>query len=156
MVSGERERRQCGYLTGTCADTLASFAYAFKKRSEGGTAMADGLAMKLLIAGVIGAIVGAAAADRYHFPAASVYGFNKQSGGGPSRPPASPMVDSARAGEARADDSIGRPRIMRSASPVGLEAGPSGPPQWRGSHDGYGRAAMGWRECEDPDFGIHG
>src|SRR5215470_3584608 len=123
--------------------------------------MADNQAMKLLIAGVIGAIVGAAAADRYHFPAGSVYGFNKQSGSRPSRPPASPMIGTAKAAEARADDSIGPPpRTTRSAAPAWPawpEGGPGGPSQWRGARPGvYGRTAMCWREYEDPDFGVTG
>src|SRR5258708_37668563 len=116
--------------------------------------------MKLLVAGIIGAIVGAATADRYHFPAGSVYGFNKQSGSHRSQPPASPVIDSAKAGEARTDDSVVPPRIMRSASRVSPdwpEVGPGGPPQWRGARpSGYGRAAMCWREYEDPDFGTTG
>jgi hypothetical protein len=38
--------------------------------------MADNLALKLLVAGIIGAVVGAAAADRYRSPAGLMYGFN--------------------------------------------------------------------------------
>jgi hypothetical protein len=119
--------------------------------------MADNLAMKLLIAGVIGAIVGAATADRYHFPAGSVYGFKNQSESRQSRPPANPVIASARAGEARTDDSIGKARVMRTAPPDRTEVGSSGPPQTRGTKpSGYGRAAMCWREYEDPDFGPTG
>ena len=119
--------------------------------------MADNLAMKLLIAGIIGAIVGAATADRYRFPAGSVYGFKNQSESGQSRPPVNPMIASAKAGEARTDDSISPSRIMRSASPDRPEVGPGGPPQWRGARPtGYRRAAMCWREYEDPDFGPAG
>jgi len=117
--------------------------------------MADNLTVKLLIAGVIGAVVGAATADRYHFPAGSVYGF-KQSGSRTSQPPANPVIASARA-EARTDDSIGQPRATRSASADRPEVGSSGPPQSRGTKpSGYGRAAMCWREYEDPDFGMTG
>src|SRR5579883_569289 len=119
--------------------------------------MADNLAMKLLIAGVIGAIVGAAASDRYHFPAGLVYGFNTPSGSRQSRPPASPMISSAKAGEVRADETISPPRMMRSAQSGGTEAGRSRPPQWRAPRPGgYGRAAICWREYEDPDFGTFG
>jgi hypothetical protein len=39
--------------------------------------MADNLALKLLVAGIIGAVVGAAAADRYRLPAGLMYGFNR-------------------------------------------------------------------------------
>jgi hypothetical protein len=134
---------------------MAVFAYALKKE-PGGVAMADNLTVKLLIAGVVGAIVGAATADRYHFPAGSVYGF-KQTGNRTSQLPANPMIASAKAGEARTDDSIGHPRIMRSASADRPEVGPSGPPQSRGIRpSGYGRAAMCWREYDDPDFGMTG
>src|SRR5260370_19586655 len=120
--------------------------------------MADNLAMKLLIAGIVGAIVGAATADRYHFPAGSVYGFNKQSGSRRSQPPVSPVIDSARAGEARTDDSVVPPRIMRSASRVSPdwpEVGPGGPPQSRGARpSGYGRAAMCWTAERGPVLGT--
>jgi hypothetical protein len=119
--------------------------------------MADNLAMKLLIAGVIGAIVGAATADRYHFPAGSVYGFKKQSESRQSRSPSNPVIASARAAEARTDDSIGPPRATRTTPPDRPEVGLSGPPQSRGTKpSGYGRAAMCWREYEDPDFGPTG
>jgi hypothetical protein len=119
--------------------------------------MADNLAMKLLIAGIIGAIVGAATADRYRFPAGSVYGFKNPSESGRSRPPVNPVIASAKAVEARADDSTGSSGIIRSASPDRPEAGPSGPPQWRGPRPtGYRRAAMCCREYEDPDFGPTG
>jgi hypothetical protein len=39
--------------------------------------MADNLALKLLVAGIIGAVVGAAAADRYRSPTGLMYGFNR-------------------------------------------------------------------------------
>src|SRR5258708_33401720 len=108
--------------------------------------MADNLAMKLLIAGIIGAIVGAATADRYHFSAGSVYGFKRQSESGQSRPPVNPMIASARAGEARADDSIGPSRIMPSASPDRPDVGPSPTRQWRGPRPNrYLRAATTWK-----------
>ena len=117
--------------------------------------MADNLAMKLLIAGIVGAVVGAATADRYRFPAGSVYGFKNQSESGQSRTPTNPVIASARAGEARTGDSASPPRVMRTAPPDRPEVGPSGSPPSRGAKPsaGYRPVAMCWREYDDPDFG---
>jgi hypothetical protein len=117
--------------------------------------MADNLALKLLIAGVIGAVVGAAAADRYHMPAGAVYGVGKPMSSQRVRPSAGPAVNSA---EKVADDSIGPPRIMRSFPSDRLEAGPNRPTRWRAPARAgrSARTAICWREYEDLGFGTVG
>jgi hypothetical protein len=114
--------------------------------------MADNQALKLLMAGIVGAVIGAAASDRYHFPAGSVFGSKQTGSQQRSRAPA--LINSASAGERPADDP---PRIMRSAPrswPDWPEAG--GPPRWRGARASGSRPALCWREYEDWNFGTVG
>jgi hypothetical protein len=63
--------------------------------------MADNLALKLLVAGIIGAVVGAAAAEKYHFPTGLVYGpFSSRPAPYGARP-IDPVLGSGEAGEMR-------------------------------------------------------
>lgn len=107
--------------------------------------MADNLALKLLVAGIIGAVVGAAAAERYHLPAGLVYGGFNRPTGYRTRHAIDPMIGSGRAVE-RPDD--GR-RLLRRDWPDGP------PPRWRGTRSPK-RTALCWREYEDWDFGTTG
>jgi hypothetical protein len=54
--------------------------------------MADNLALKLLVAGIIGAVVGAAAAERYHFPTGLVYGGMNRPTAYRTRPAIDPTI----------------------------------------------------------------
>jgi hypothetical protein len=103
--------------------------------------MADNLALKLLVAGIIGAVVGAAAADRWRLPAGMMYGFNRPwtttsrgaadgRGGGPERPP----EDSSR----------------RFGGPPDYYWPDWPPPRWQQARPRSGpRIALCWREGDD-------
>lgn len=106
--------------------------------------MADNLALKLLVAGIIGAVLGAAAAERYHFPTGLVYGgLNSR-----TRPPIDPMIGS---GRAPIDD---RPRLVLREPP---DYWPDWPPRrYRAPPRSAPRTAMCWREFEDWNFGTTG
>src|SRR5579864_122951 len=111
----------------------------------GGIAMADNLALKLLVAGIIGAVVGAAAADRYRLPSGLMYGFNR-----PWTTTSRGAPDSVRPGE-RYDDYYRR----WSSPPDWPDWGPS--QRWRQVRPGPSpRIAMCWREYEDWNFGTRG
>jgi hypothetical protein len=114
--------------------------------------MADNLALKLLIAGIIGAVVGAAAADRYRFPAGSVYGAVNRTAqeGYRVQPSSDPMTGPAR-GLVRLEE---QPRV-EWAPPPWPDWGPPGEPRWRAPRT-PGRAALCWREYQDWDFGTTG
>jgi hypothetical protein len=125
--------------------------------------MSDNLALKLLVAGIIGAVVGAAAAERYHFPTGLVYG-------GLNRPvsyrtgPIDPTMGSGRA-EQPADNG---PRIVYGVPQGWPEPGwgPAPPqPQPQGYY--YRRPApqraeprvparLCYREFENWNFGTSG
>jgi hypothetical protein len=126
--------------------------------------VADNLALKLLVAGIIGAVVGAAAAERYHFPTGRVYGgFNR----GPSvnyqtRPAIDPMIGSGRAERPGGGDG---PRVVWGSPP------PDYWPDWRPPppprppprpwvrmrpRPAAPRTALCWREFEDWNFGTTG
>jgi len=103
--------------------------------------MADNLALKLLVAGIIGAVVGAAAAERYHFPTGLVYGGMNRPTAYRTRPAIDPMI-----GSGRAD---------REDGPILLEAPPDyyPPPRYRAPpRRPPPRAAWCWREFEDWNF----
>jgi hypothetical protein len=123
--------------------------------------MSDNLALKLLVAGIIGAVVGAAAAERYHFPTGLVYGGFNRSPTYRTRP-IDPMLGSGRA----ADEG---PRIVYGASPP-VEVAPP-PQEWEPQQPRYyyrrpeprsaprlppTRTALCYREYENWNFGTSG
>jgi hypothetical protein len=120
--------------------------------------MADNLALKLLIAGVIGAVVGAAAADRYHLPAGATYGVGKPLSSQGRWPSSGPTVNPTKSVEKLADDSVAPPHVMRSSPSERPEAGPNGAARLRAPArpSGPARTAICWREYEDLDFGTVG
>jgi hypothetical protein len=112
--------------------------------------MADNLALKLLVAGIIGAVIGAAAEGRYH-PTGLVYGpFNNRS---ESRwLPIDPTMGSGNA------DGYWRPD--RPAAGWREDPAPgwnSPPPRYRTpARPPTSRTAWCWKEFEDWDFGTVG
>jgi hypothetical protein len=119
--------------------------------------MADNLALKLLIAGVIGAVVGAASADRFHLPTGVVYGFAKPISSQKGRPSSSPTVNAAKSDEKLTDASAG-PNVMQSVASGRTEAEPNKPGRWHASARprGSARSAICWREYTDLNFGTVG
>jgi hypothetical protein len=119
--------------------------------------MADNLALKLLVAGIIGAVVGAALAERYHFPTGLVYGGLNRPTTYRTRPPIDPTI-----GSGRADREEG-PRIVIEEYPNGRDSPP--PPDWRDYPPPRyrplpprpaPRTAWCWREFEDWNFRTTG
>ncbi len=126
--------------------------------------MADNLALKLLVAGVIGAVLGVAATDRNRFPTGLVYGgFNNGPPPG-GRPPIDPRIG---------DGSVYGPfdgpppgGLLRRPWPDWSRDGgygpPGGPPRYPppGQYRGVMRApdhmARCWMEAEDWDFAVTG
>jgi hypothetical protein len=109
--------------------------------------MADNLALKLLVAGIIGAVVGAAAAEKYHFPTGLVYGpFNSR----PAPPygrPIDPVIGSGDVGEVR-----GGPRVVLVPEfPPEL---PPERPRYRAPRNPPARATTAWclQEYENWNF----
>jgi hypothetical protein len=128
--------------------------------------MSDNLALKLLVAGIIGAVVGAAAAERYHFPTGLVYGGLNR-----ARPyeriAIDPMMGSGRVVtvEPRPDD--GGRRDVYGAPPV--EDGGSTPYNYRAAPEpryyyyrrptpraAPARSALCYREVENWNFAPSG
>ncbi len=104
--------------------------------------MADNLALKLLVAGIIGAVVGAAAAERYHFPTGLVYGGINRPSAYRTRPAIDPMFG-------RGDREDG-PRIAIEPTP---DYYPPPPPRYRPlPQRPPPRTAWCWREFEDWNF----
>jgi hypothetical protein len=101
--------------------------------------MADNLALKLLVAGIVGAVVGASASERFRLPAGLVYGgFSKPTTG---------------RGMERPDDP---PRTLWRSPPDWPDwPSPDPQPRWRGTRS-QTRTALCWREYEDWDFGTTG
>jgi hypothetical protein len=125
----------------------------------GGDIMADNLALKLLVAGIIGAVVGAAAAERYHFPTGLVYGgFNSRPPTATyrTRPAIDPMIGSGRAERDR-DDDDGAVVVEREPYPTYAP-----PPRYRGPPPPPRRpappprTAWCWKESENWDFRTTG
>jgi hypothetical protein len=116
----------------------------------GGDTMADNLALKLLVAGIIGAVVGAAAAERYHFPTGLVYGGMNRPTAYRTRPAIDPMI-----GSGRADREDG-PRVLLEAPPDWRDYPP--PPPWYRTppRRPAPRMAWCWREFEDWNFRTTG
>jgi hypothetical protein len=120
--------------------------------------MSDNLALKLLVAGIIGAVVGAAAAERYHFPTGLVYGgLNRPTDY--RRPAIDPMMGAGRAAEQRPDDD--GPRVVYGAAPP--EWAPTPPryyyyrrPVQRPVPRAPARTALCYREYENWNFGTSG
>jgi hypothetical protein len=115
--------------------------------------MADNnLPLKLLVAGIIGAVIGAAATEKYHLPTGSVYGpFNK--GPGEGRPAIDPMIGSGRA-ELRPDDG---PWAARPDWPPPPDYWPPlPPPRYRepAVKAPAPRAAWCYRDFEEWNFGT--
>jgi hypothetical protein len=111
--------------------------------------MADNLALKLLVAGIIGAVVGAAAAEKYHFPTGLVYGgFN-------SRPAPygmrsiDPMTGSGDAGEERERVVVvpDWPTELPTSRPPRYRAPPRNPPE---------QTSWCWQEYENWNFAMTG
>jgi hypothetical protein len=119
--------------------------------------MSDNLALKLLVAGIIGAVVGAAAAERYHFPTGLVYGgLNRPTY---RRAAIDPMLGSARAPEPRPDDDA--PRIVYGVAPP--EWGPPPPSYYYEQRPARvvprpspARTALCYREVENWNFAPSG
>jgi hypothetical protein len=110
----------------------------------GGIAMADNLALKLLVAGIIGAVIGAAAADRYRLPSGLMYGFN--------RPWTTTSRGAADARSIERPDDSGRSSYSPDYWP---DWGPS--QRWRQVRPRPGpRIAMCWRDYEDWNFRARG
>jgi hypothetical protein len=99
--------------------------------------MADNLALKLLVAGIIGAVVGAAAADRYRLPAGLMYGFNR-----PWTTTSRGAADGRSGAERGPDDSS---RGFRAPPDYWPDWPPS---RWREGRSGP-RIALCWRPYED-------
>jgi hypothetical protein len=103
--------------------------------------MADNLALKLLVAGIIGAVVGAAAADRYRLPAGLMYGFNR------------PWTTTSRGADSgRAPERFSGEESRRYGAPPPDYWPDWGPSQerWRRVRpSGPPRVAMCWRPYED-------
>src|SRR5215471_15918696 len=120
-----------------------------------GCTMADNLALKLLVAGIIGAVVGAAVADRFHFPAGLVYGgLNRPLTAHRTPPAIDPTIGSGRAG---GYDDDGPRTEWRTAPPDWPDwPRPNQLPQWRPPARSPDRTALCWREFEDWDFGRTG
>lgn len=114
--------------------------------------MADNLALKLLVAGIVGAVVGAAASERFRLPAGLVYGGFNRPTAYRTRPAIDPMIGSGR-GMERPDDP---PRTLWRVPPDWPDwPPPDPPPRWRGTRSPT-RTALCWREYEDWDFGTTG
>ena len=114
--------------------------------------MADNLALKLLVAGIIGAVIGATAADRYRIPAGLVYGgLNRPPAAYGTRPAIDPTFGSGRA-EGYGDDGpgVGTPPDWPDWPQ------PSQLWQWRPPTRSPARTALCWREFEDWDFSRTG
>jgi hypothetical protein len=118
--------------------------------------MADNLPLKLLIAGVIGAVVGAAAADRYYLPAGAAYGLGKPMSR--VRPSSGLTVNSEKSGEKLAANSTEPPHVMRGVLSERPETGPNAPVRRRASARprGFARTGICWREYVDLNFGRVG
>jgi hypothetical protein len=122
--------------------------------------MADNLALKLLVAGIIGAVIGAAAAERYHFPTGLVYGGMDRPSAYRTRPAIDPLSGSGRADRAdradrggdRADREDG-PRIVLESPPAYYYPPP--PPRYR-PPPRRPLTAWCWREFEDWNFRTTG
>jgi hypothetical protein len=116
--------------------------------------MADNLALKLVVAGIIGAVVGAAAADRYRFPTGLVYGgLNRPPTAYRTGPAIDPTIGSGRA-EGYGDDG---PRVEWGTPPDWPDLPqPSELPRWRPPARSPARTALCWREFEDWDFSRTG
>jgi hypothetical protein len=110
--------------------------------------MADNLALKLLVAGIIGAVIGAAAAERYHFPTGLVYGGMNRPGAYRMGPAIDPL-----SGSGRADGEDG-PRIVLEPPPDYYYPPP--PPWYRPPRRLAPRTAWCWREVEDWNFRTTG
>ncbi len=109
--------------------------------------MADNLALKLLVAGIVGAVIGAAAAERYHFPTGLVYGGLNQSPVYRTRPPIDPMYGSGRV--EREDGAVIYEPEWRELPPP--------PRYYRPPLRGPARrTAWCWREYEDWNFRTRG
>ncbi|MBO0753856.1 MAG: hypothetical protein J2P53_17185 [Bradyrhizobiaceae bacterium] len=114
--------------------------------------MADTLALKLLVAGIVGAVVGAAAAERYH-PTGLVYGpFNNRPSTYRPRSAIDPTMGSANADGYGYDYApADRPQTRWRETP----------PSWDWPRRRYrppprpqARSAWCWEEYEEWDFGT--
>ncbi len=112
--------------------------------------MADNLALKLLVAGIIGAVIGAAAAERYHFPTGLVYGGVNRPSAYRTRPAIDPSSGSGRADREDREDG---PRIVLEPPPAYYYPPP--PPRYRPPPP-RPRTAWCWREFEDWNFRTTG
>lgn len=114
--------------------------------------MADNLALKLLVAGIIGAVVGAAASERHLFPAGQVYGgFNRPPYG--PRPAIDPMYGSGSYDEGLPDEG---PRVVWERRPD--DDWPDWPPpRYRAPrpHHPVRRTAWCWKEDDEWNFGHY-
>jgi hypothetical protein len=118
--------------------------------------MADNLALKLLVAGIIGAVVGAAASERFHFPTGLVYGGVNRPTSYRTRPAIDPTIG-------RGDREDDGARIVLEPYPDSLPPpppryAPPPPPRYRMEPPRWPapRTAWCWREFEDWNFRTAG
>jgi hypothetical protein len=116
--------------------------------------MADNLALKLLVAGIIGAVVGAAAAEKYHFPTGLVYGFS-------NRPPPygtrtiGPELGAGEVVEGRGEGRGGPPRVV--LVPEWPDLPPPSSPRYRPQRSPAARTtALCWQPYENWKFEMTG
>jgi hypothetical protein len=113
--------------------------------------MADNLALKLLVAGIIGAVIGAAAAERYNFPTGLVYGGINRPSVYRTRPAIDPLSGLGRADREDREDG---PRIVLPPPDYYY---PPPPPRYRPPPRRLApRTAWCWREIEDWNFRTTG
>jgi hypothetical protein len=113
--------------------------------------MTDNLPLKLLVAGIVGAVVGAAAADRFH-PSGLLYGpFNSRPSTYRPRLPIDPTMGSGNVDRYGAADD--RPEVGWRQPP---------PPEWVWRPPRYrppakppARSAWCWEEYDEWDFGHY-
>jgi hypothetical protein len=139
--------------------------------TRGYTMSSDNLALKLLVAGIIGAVIGAAAAERYHFPTGLVYGGWNRPTVYRARPPIDANSGRADRPDSPDDDGVFDDRRPVPAAPPPTEWEP--PPRRYLYSDRYSdrypdrqrppprvvrppasRAAWCWRQVEDWNFGT--
>jgi hypothetical protein len=117
--------------------------------------MADNLALKLLVAGIIGAVVGAAAAEKYHFPTGLVYGFSTRptpyyGNNYGTRPPIGAEIGAGEAGE-------GRPGARVVLVPDWQDGPPPSAPRYRPQpHQPQRTTTLCWQPYENWNFAMSG